>query len=672
MIQSTRSCSGRRAATVATSATHRDPGAPVRDPLGHPRPRLPLREALQRACGGGDRGPRRRQVRRHRQGPARRSRGVLLDVVRARDIDRLDGGHAVTPEDLDAAKKRRARTCVPATSRSYGPGIPVPGGRRAGTCLPRRGCRSVRRSDSTHGMSRRSRTTRSPLDVSARNRMIFGSRTRARPGGDGDAAGSELESRRLSAAYGHGRYAFLLSATPEPVHGHATGSPVAPVAVSDPLGRSAARIAHPKYGIARATRLRRPHSTPTPLKESTPDTPTRTHRGSAPDPRRSLRRIALDASVFTQSRHVDTHRGFITYAPFCDNRARGRTPAHRTASGRNPDISATVPRRAPPTSTAHRTASARLPGSITVRTNSYTTMPPYTEAVSTVTAGAIACAVVRNSHPHEVGGGADEFAPMRLPMPSPRSRPTGRPARRPAPARARWCRAWPAGVRGGVAQIGGSAVRSPTATPGHPTACAHVPERQPQHHRTPGVTTALVTSSRQGGSTSRPAARPPRPRTRQAGGRAHLGPPTSGGTGQSELHLKHLHRHPSEPADNRLAPHEGHGRSPFPHAQNNGWVNGQIGDDECESPTRRPRYVLVTPTSASGIFRREGVAFRHAVRRSRGKSNRAARNPARPTRGACQNAGPAGQHRDGSTSEPPHPTEGTGADARLGAVTSRP
>ncbi|GAA2715556.1 MULTISPECIES: cyclase family protein [Streptomyces] len=33
------------------------------------------------------------------------SRGVLLDVARALGVDRLDGGHAVTPEDLEAAEE---------------------------------------------------------------------------------------------------------------------------------------------------------------------------------------------------------------------------------------------------------------------------------------------------------------------------------------------------------------------------------------------------------------------------------------------------------------------------------------------------------------------------------------------------------------------------------------
>ena len=51
------------------------------------------------------------------------SRGVLLDVARARGVDRLPGDHAVTPEDLDAAEEFGGRHASgPATSSSYGPG----------------------------------------------------------------------------------------------------------------------------------------------------------------------------------------------------------------------------------------------------------------------------------------------------------------------------------------------------------------------------------------------------------------------------------------------------------------------------------------------------------------------------------------------------------------------
>ncbi|MHA7958347.1 cyclase family protein [Streptomyces sp. L500] len=41
------------------------------------------------------------------------SRGVLLDVARARGVDRLDGGHAVTPEDLEAAEELARVTVRP-------------------------------------------------------------------------------------------------------------------------------------------------------------------------------------------------------------------------------------------------------------------------------------------------------------------------------------------------------------------------------------------------------------------------------------------------------------------------------------------------------------------------------------------------------------------------------
>ncbi|MDT0448840.1 cyclase family protein [Streptomyces hesseae] len=41
------------------------------------------------------------------------SRGVLLDVARARGVDRLDGDHAVTPEDLEAAEELARVTVRP-------------------------------------------------------------------------------------------------------------------------------------------------------------------------------------------------------------------------------------------------------------------------------------------------------------------------------------------------------------------------------------------------------------------------------------------------------------------------------------------------------------------------------------------------------------------------------
>ncbi len=41
------------------------------------------------------------------------SRGVLLDVARAKGVDRLDDGHAVTPEDLEAAEELAGVTVRP-------------------------------------------------------------------------------------------------------------------------------------------------------------------------------------------------------------------------------------------------------------------------------------------------------------------------------------------------------------------------------------------------------------------------------------------------------------------------------------------------------------------------------------------------------------------------------
>ena len=49
--------------------------------------------------------------------PSTVSRGVLLDVARARGVDRLDGGHAVTPEDLEAAEELAGTPSPPKTSR---------------------------------------------------------------------------------------------------------------------------------------------------------------------------------------------------------------------------------------------------------------------------------------------------------------------------------------------------------------------------------------------------------------------------------------------------------------------------------------------------------------------------------------------------------------------------
>ncbi len=106
------------------------------------------------------------------------SRGVLLDVARARGVDRLAGGHAVTPEDLSAAEDSPARACVPVTSCSCGPGRcgSTWAGTGTGTAIRRRDSRCAARSGSTRAMWRRSRTTRSLLRSFRRRSRTCGCR----------------------------------------------------------------------------------------------------------------------------------------------------------------------------------------------------------------------------------------------------------------------------------------------------------------------------------------------------------------------------------------------------------------------------------------------------------------------------------------------------------------
>ncbi|MDQ0934615.1 cyclase family protein [Streptomyces turgidiscabies] len=162
------------------------------------------------------------------------SRGVLLDVARARGVDRLDGGHAVTPEDLEAAEEL-AGTHV-----------------RAGDIvLVRTGQIQVYLAGDKHGY-----TYPSP-GLSIRTPEWFHARDVAAVANDtltfeifppesedlwmpvhaldlvemGMPQGQNWNLEKLSTACGQERrYEFLLSATPEPFTG-ATGSPVAPVAI---------------------------------------------------------------------------------------------------------------------------------------------------------------------------------------------------------------------------------------------------------------------------------------------------------------------------------------------------------------------------------------------------------------------------------------------------------
>ncbi|MEG3627350.1 cyclase family protein [Streptomyces poriticola] len=162
------------------------------------------------------------------------SRGVLLDVARVRGVDRLDGGRAVTPEDLDAAEElagTRVRAGDVALVRT-GQIRVLLGGDREGYAYP------------SPGLS-----LRTPRWFHARDVAAVASDTLAFEVFPPEVAGLWLpvhalhlvemgllqgqnwNLEELSTACGEtGRYTFLLSATPEPFTG-ATGSPVAPVAL---------------------------------------------------------------------------------------------------------------------------------------------------------------------------------------------------------------------------------------------------------------------------------------------------------------------------------------------------------------------------------------------------------------------------------------------------------
>ncbi|MFF0397550.1 cyclase family protein [Streptomyces sp. NPDC005248] len=162
------------------------------------------------------------------------SRGVLLDVARARGVDRLPGDHAVTPEDLDAAEE-------------FG-GIRV----RAGDiALVRTGQIQVYLAGDKHAYAYPS------PGLSIRTPEWFHARDVAAVANDtltfeifpaeiedlwlgvhaldlvemGMLQGQNWNLEGLSTACAEARrYGFLLAAMPEPFVG-ATGTPVAPVAV---------------------------------------------------------------------------------------------------------------------------------------------------------------------------------------------------------------------------------------------------------------------------------------------------------------------------------------------------------------------------------------------------------------------------------------------------------
>jgi kynurenine formamidase len=162
------------------------------------------------------------------------SRGVLLDVARARGTDRLDGDHAVTPEDLEAAEE------LAGTTVRSGDVVLVRTGQiqhylagdRHGYAFPSPGL-SIRCPEWFHARDVAAVANDTLtfeifppeiedlwLPVHALDLVEMGM-----------LQGQNWNLEELSEACAEeGRYAFLLSAMPEPFVG-GTGTPVAPVAI---------------------------------------------------------------------------------------------------------------------------------------------------------------------------------------------------------------------------------------------------------------------------------------------------------------------------------------------------------------------------------------------------------------------------------------------------------
>ncbi|MEU3923227.1 cyclase family protein [Streptomyces sp. NPDC029004] len=162
------------------------------------------------------------------------SRGVLLDVARAKGLDRLPGGHAVTPDDLDEAAEFGGVTAGPGDIILVRTGQiqVVLGGDKHAYGYPSPGL-SVRTPEwfHAHDVAAVANDTLTfeifpPeiedlwLPVHALDLVEMGM-----------LQGQNWNLENLSTACAEARrYAFLLSAMPEPFVG-ATGTPVAPVAV---------------------------------------------------------------------------------------------------------------------------------------------------------------------------------------------------------------------------------------------------------------------------------------------------------------------------------------------------------------------------------------------------------------------------------------------------------
>ncbi|MBA4864914.1 cyclase family protein [Streptomyces sp. PSKA54] len=162
------------------------------------------------------------------------SRGVLLDVARAHGTDRLDGGHAVTPEDLEAAEEfagttvragdivlvRTGQTQAYLAGDKHGYAFPSPGlSVRTPEWFHARDVAAVANDTLTFEIFP-PEIENLWLPVHALDLVEMGM-----------LQGQNWNLEELSEACAdEGCYSFMLSAMPEPFVG-GTGTPVAPVAI---------------------------------------------------------------------------------------------------------------------------------------------------------------------------------------------------------------------------------------------------------------------------------------------------------------------------------------------------------------------------------------------------------------------------------------------------------
>jgi kynurenine formamidase len=162
------------------------------------------------------------------------SRGVLLDVARARGVERLEGGHALTPDDLDAACELARLTVEPGDVVLVRTGQMAlfNAGDRNSYAHPSPGPSTLTvewfRSHDVAGVA----TDNLTFEVFPCERPdVFLPVHLLHLRDTGLTQGQNWNLDALAAdCADDGVYAFLLEATPEPFN-HATGAPVVPVAV---------------------------------------------------------------------------------------------------------------------------------------------------------------------------------------------------------------------------------------------------------------------------------------------------------------------------------------------------------------------------------------------------------------------------------------------------------